>query len=299
MTSFADRLTATAGAVERTLEALLATPADAVLGEPQLWAAMRYATLGGGKRLRAFLAMESAAILGVGDAAALRCAAAIECVHAYSLIHDDLPAMDDDAMRRGKPTTHIAHGEATAILAGDALQALAFQILADPATHADASVRADLTLALATAAGAPGMVGGQAIDMAAEDAGTPFDLPAITRLQAMKTGALFRFAAASGAIVQQDSDARRALEIFSGHFGLAFQIRDDILDQEGDETETGKALRKDADAGKVTFYSLLGATGAHDRAGQEAEAAKAALIPFGNRAVWLRAAADFAVERVK
>ena len=174
-----------------------------------------------------------------------------------------------------------------------------FQILADPATHADGGVRAALCLSLARAAGAPGMVGGQAIDMAAEEAGEPFDLPTITRLQAQKTGALFEFAATVGPVLAGDGAARTAMAAFAGHFGLAFQIRDDILDQEGDEVVAGKALRKDADAGKATFYSLLGASGAHERAAAEAEAAKAALEPFGERAVWLRAAADFAVARVK
>ena len=297
--SFPDRLSEAADAVERTLDDLLTPPAGLAEGEPRLWQAMRYATLDGGKRLRAFLAVESSTILGAGRTGALRAAAAIECVHAYSLIHDDLPAMDDDALRRGKPTTHIAFDEATAILAGDALQAMAFQAVADPATHPDPAVRADLTLALAAAAGAPGMVGGQMIDMAAEAAADPFDLPTITRLQALKTGALFGFAASAGAILTANAEARRALESFARHFGLAFQIRDDILDHEGDEALTGKALRKDADAGKATFYSLLGANGAHARAAEEAGAAKAALAPFGDRAVWLRAAADFAVERNK
>ena len=299
MTTFTARLTETAEAVEETLKMVL-TPAGALSpGEPALWEAMRYATLGGGKRLRAFLVMESAAILEAPRTGALNAAAAIECVHAYSLIHDDLPAMDDDKMRRGKPTTHIAFDEAIAILAGDALQALAFQLTADPKTHPDPAIRADLTLALATAAGGPGMVGGQVIDIAAETAATPFDLTTITRLQALKTGALFGFAASAGAILAGDPASRAALETFARHFGLAFQIRDDILDEEGDEAETGKALRKDAEAGKATFYSLLGADGAHARAAEEAEAAKAVLDRFGERAIWLRQAADFAVARTK
>ena len=299
MTSFAQRLTQTASDVEAVLQDILAPAGATAPGEPRLWEAMRYATLGGGKRLRAFLAVESGQILGADQQGALRAAAAIECVHAYSLIHDDLPAMDDDATRRGKPTTHIAFDEATAILAGDALQALAFQIVADPATHPDPGVRAELTLALATAAGGPGMVGGQMIDIAAETADQPFDLDQITKLQALKTGALFEFAASAGAILTGDDAARTALRTFARHFGLAFQIRDDILDEEGDEAETGKALRKDADAGKATFYSLLGGPGAHARATQEAAAAKVALASFGERAIWLNDAADFAVARTK
>lgn len=299
MSAFTDRLTRTADAVEATLSGLIAAAGPLAAGEPVLWDAMRYATLGGGKRLRAFLVVESAAILDADRSGALRTAAAIECVHAYSLIHDDLPAMDDDAVRRGKPTTHRAFDEATAVLAGDALQALAFQILADPATHPDPGVRAELVFALARAAGAPGMVGGQMIDIAAETAATPFDLATITRLQALKTGALFGFAASAGAILAGDPAARTALETFARHFGLAFQIRDDILDREGDETEIGKALRKDAEAGKATFYSLLGASGAHARASEEVSYAKAALDPFGERALLLCKAADFAVERTR
>ena len=299
MTRFSDRLAETAAAVEAVLDQLLAVGSGLAAGEPQLWEAMRYATLGGGKRLRAFLVVESAAILGAEHDGALRAAAAIECVHAYSLIHDDLPAMDDDATRRGKPTTHIAFDEATAILAGDALQALAFQILADPATHPDPAVRGELVLALARAAGAPGMVGGQAIDIAAETAAEPFDLDTVTRLQALKTGALFGFAASAGAILVGDTTARAALAQFAGHFGLAFQIRDDILDQEGDEVETGKALRKDEAAGKATFYSLLGANGAHARAAKEAAAAARALEMFGEKAYLLRSAAEFAATRTK
>lgn len=299
MPTFTDRLEETAEAVEATLSELLTAAGPLAAGEPVLWQAMRYATLGAGKRLRAFLVVESAAILGADMPGALRAAAAIECVHAYSLIHDDLPAMDDDATRRGKPATHIAFDEATAILAGDALQALAFQVLADPATHPDAAVRAELTLALASAAGAPGMVGGQMIDIAAETATQPADLTLITRLQALKTGALFGFAATAGAILIGDRAAGTALATFASHFGLAFQIRDDILDQEGDEAETGKALRKDAKAGKATFYSLLGAGSAHARAADEVACAKAALDQFGERALWLRQAADFAVTRTR
>lgn len=295
--TFQVRLSEAAAGVEALLAELLDDPANQAPGEARLWEAMRYATLGGGKRLRAFLAVESAAIMGADPATGQRCAAAIECIHAYSLIHDDLPAMDDDATRRGKPTTHIAFDEATAILAGDALQSLAFQILADPETHALPEVRAELVFALAQASGAPGMVGGQAIDMAAEKADQPFELPTISRLQALKTGALFSFAATSGAIAMGDHGARTQLADFAQHFGLAFQIRDDILDREGDAATIGKAVSKDEGAGKATFYSLLGQEQAHFRAREEADAAITALDAFDDRAMWLRAAADFAVTR--
>jgi farnesyl diphosphate synthase len=259
---------------------------------------MRYATLGGGKRLRAFLAVESAALFGVDRASALRAGAAVECVHAYSLVHDDLPSMDDDDLRRGKPTAHRAFDEATAILAGDALQALAFEILADQATHPDPGVRAELCLRLARAAGAPGMVGGQMVDIAAETAAEPFDLPTITRLQALKTGALIRFSAEAGAILGGDAEGRARLSGYAGHLGLAFQIRDDLLDVEGDEGSAGKRLGKDANAGKATFVSLLGVEGARRAARDEVAAAIAALGPLAPRARWLREAAEFAIQRV-
>jgi len=296
--SFRDHLADVAAEVECTLDALLTPPDGLGPGEPRLWEAMRYATLGGGKRLRAFLAVEAAAMFGVARDRALRAGAAAECLHAYSLVHDDLPAMDDDDLRRGKPTTHKAFDEATAILAGDSLQTLAFRILADPATHPDPGVRAELCLGLAEAAGAPGMVGGQMIDIAAESAAAPFDLPTITRLQALKTGALIRFAAESGAILAGDGAARQSLGAFARHLGLAFQIRDDLLDVEGDEAETGKRVHKDAEAGKATFVSHLGLDGARQAAEREARAAQAALAPFGARATWLHQAAEFAIHRV-
>ncbi len=298
MSGFRDHLASVADEVEETLDRLL-TPADALApGEPRLWEAMRHATLGGGKRLRAYLAVEGAAMFGVERAGALRAGAAVECLHAYSLAHDDLPAMDDDDLRRGKPTTHRAFDEATAILAGDALQTLAFEILADPATHADPAVRAELCLGLAGAAGAPGMVGGQMVDIAAETAAGPFDLATITRLQALKTGALIRFAAEAGAILGKDPGARATLADYARHLGLAFQIRDDILDVEGDEGSAGKRLQKDAGAGKATFVSLLGIEGARRAAENEAAAAIAALASFGPRAGRLREAAEFAIQRI-
>lgn len=295
--SFKDHLTAVAGEVEAVLDRLLTPPAGLGPGEPVLWEAMRYATLGGGKRLRAFLAVEGAAILDADRTGALRAGAAVECLHAYSLVHDDLPAMDDDDLRRGKPTAHKAFDEAIAILAGDGLQTLAFEILADPATSANPSVRAELCLGLARAAGAPGMVGGQMIDIAAESAAEPFDLPTITRLQALKTGALIRISAEAGAILAGDAGARQSFADFAQHLGLAFQIRDDLLDVEGDEDVTGKRLHKDADAGKATFVSLLGVEGARKAASDEVEASIAALAGFGDRAKWLQEAAQFAIDR--
>ncbi len=305
MTEFRDHLTRVAEEVEETLDRLLTPHADGrdgrdglAPGEARLWEAMRYATLGGGKRLRAYLAVEGAAMFGVDRAGALRAGAAVECLHAYSLVHDDLPAMDDDDLRRGKPTTHKAFDNATAILAGDALQTLAFEILADPATHPDGAVRAGLCLALARAAGAPGMVGGQMVDIAAESAPAPFDLDTITRLQALKTGALIRFAAEAGGILGGDAAGRAALGRYAGHLGLAFQIRDDLLDVEGDPAAVGKGLQKDANAGKATFVSELGIDGARKAAGAEVEAAMAALTPFGPLARRLREAAEFAIHRV-
>jgi farnesyl diphosphate synthase len=297
---FRDHLVRVAGEVEATLDRLVAPGAGNALapGEPRLWEAMRYATLGGGKRLRAYLAVEAAAMFGVDRAGGLRAGAAVECLHAYSLVHDDLPAMDDDDLRRGKPTAHRAYDDATAILAGDALQTLAFEILAGPATHPDPAVRAELCLGLARAAGAPGMVGGQMVDIAAETAAEPFDLPAITRLQALKTGALIRFSAEAGAILGRDEGARARLAGYATHLGLAFQIRDDLLDVEGDESSAGKRLNKDTVAGKATFVSLLGVDGARRAAEDEIAAATAALAPFGSRARRLREAAEFAIQRV-
>ncbi|MEM9140216.1 MAG: polyprenyl synthetase family protein [Pseudomonadota bacterium] len=296
--NFRDHLASVASDVEQVLDQLLTPPKGLVEGEPVLWEAMRYATLGGGKRLRAFLAVEAAAMFDVPRSGALRAGAAVECLHAYSLVHDDLPAMDDDDLRRGKPTTHKKFDDAIAILAGDALQTLSFEVLADQATHPDRGVRADLCLGLARAAGAPGMVGGQMIDIAAETAGRTLTLAEITRLQAMKTGALIRFAAEAGAILAKDDEARKSLADYAQHLGLAFQIRDDLLDVEGDEAETGKRVQKDADAGKATFVSILGRDGAHKAAADEVAAANAALDPFGARANWLRAAAKFAIDRV-
>lgn len=285
---------------ETALRSLL-PPADAT---PQgvLADAMRHGALSGGKRLRAFLVIETTAMLGGDPVGGDRAAAAIECLHAYSLIHDDLPCMDDDDVRRGEPTVHVKWDYATAVLAGDALQTIAFEILAAPETHQDGAMRADLVLSLARASGPSGMVGGQVIDIAAETAPAPLTLPEIERLQALKTGALIQCAAALGAILGGATPAQRAALIaFACDLGSAFQIQDDILDVEGDAELAGKALRKDADAGKATFVSLLGLEGAKRRAVEVADSAIAHLDAFGPEfgphADNLRAAARYTVSR--
>lgn len=255
--------------------------------------AMAYA-VNGGKRLRAFLVMESARLHGVSDDAALPVAAAVEALHAYSLVHDDLPAMDDDDLRRGQPTVHVKWTDATAILAGDALQTLAFQLLTDPRIGApDAQVR--LVSALAQASGAAGMVWGQALDIAAETAGTPLDLDAITELQGGKTGALIRFAATAGPLIAGDDPA--ALDRYAVALGLAFQIADDILDVTGDEAVTGKRVGKDAGAGKATFVSLLGLDGAQAEARRRVAMGTDALSHYGDAAGNLHDLARFVIER--
>ena len=255
--------------------------------------AMAYA-VNGGKRLRAFLVMESARLHGVSDDAALPVAAAVEALHAYILVHDDLPAMDDDDLRRGQPTVHVKWTDATAILAGDALQTLAFQLLTDPRIGApDAQVR--LVSALAQASGAAGMVWGQALDIAAETAGTPLDLDAITELQGGKTGALIRFAATAGPLIAGDDPA--ALDRYAVALGLAFQIADDILDVTGDEAVTGKRVGKDAGAGKATFVSLLGLDGAQAEARRRVAMGTDALSHYGDAAGNLHDLARFVIER--
>lgn len=293
MSGLAERLEATARAMATTLESLI--PA-ATAPQDRLTDAMRYASLNGGKRLRPFLVMESAGLFDVPDAQATRAAAAVEFIHCYSLVHDDLPAMDDDDLRRGQPTTHIAFDEATAILAGDALLTLAFEVLADPRTAPDGDIRCALVGALARAAGAAGMVGGQMIDLAAEH--TAQDLPAITRLQQLKTGALIRFSCEAGGILGcATADQTRALRRYAEDLGLAFQIADDLLDVEGDVSTVGKGVGKDAAAGKATFVSLLGVEAARRKARELARSAAAHLQPFGARADLLRAAAEFVVDR--
>lgn len=253
--------------------------------------AMRYA-LQGGKRLRALLVIESARLHGLHEPDVMPAAAAVEALHAYSLVHDDLPAMDDDAVRRGQPTVHVKWDDATAILAGDALQTFAFELCCDPILGAR---RVELLAALAKASGAEGMVLGQALDIAAETAAAPLTLEEITGLQAAKTGALISFAATSGAILA-GADTR-ALASYAGALGLAFQIADDILDVAGDPKKAGKKLGKDAAAGKATFVSLLGLDGAKKRAAALIDEAEAALLPYGDRANTLREAARFVISR--
>lgn len=295
--AFLDALSAAAERTHTALDRLIpALPGDG--GDARLVAAMRYAVLNGGKRLRAFLALETAKLFGVEGEGALRAAVSVECLHAYSLVHDDLPSMDDDDLRRGKPTAHIAFDEATAILAGDALQTLAFELLAEPATHEDAGVRCALVLALARASGAAGMVGGQAMDLAAESAPETFPVDEVARLQSMKTGALIVYAAEAGALLGRASAADlERIRLYARDLGLAFQIADDLLDVEGDEALAGKRLHKDAAAGKATFIDVYGLDGARERAAALVDEAAAHLAPFGDRAGMLAEAARFVVER--
>lgn len=264
--------------------------------EARLYEAMRYAALGPGKRLRPFLVLECGRLFGVDRRRLLRASAAIECVHTYSLVHDDLPCMDDDDLRRGRATVHKAFDEATAVLVGDALLTLAFEILADPETHDDPRVRADLVLALSKAAGARGMVGGQMLDLACEN--VEVEERIVTRLQQMKTGALITCACEMGAIMGHASgEAMHAVLGFAHDLGLAFQIADDLLDATGDAAQLGKAVRKDAAAGKATFVALLGVERARAQANLLASQAARHLDHFGERATLLRAVARFVVER--
>jgi farnesyl diphosphate synthase len=286
--SFPALLAADAALIQSRLDLALADKPD----QPVIHA-MRYAAMGG-KRLRGFLVLESARMLGIAPETAISAAAAVEALHAYSLVHDDLPAMDNDDLRRGLPTTHIKWDEATAILAGDALQTLAFELLTDPALGA-ADIRIQLVAGLAKASGSEGMVLGQALDIAAETAATPLTLPEITTLQAGKTGALIRFAAEAGAILAGENPA--PLRAYATALGLAFQIADDILDVTGDATKAGKRLQKDADAGKATFVSLLGLAEARARATSLVDEAAHHLHPYGAAANNLIAAARFAISR--
>jgi farnesyl diphosphate synthase len=258
--------------------------------------AMRYAVLGQGKRLRPFLVVQSARLFGVDDQLSLRVGAAIEALHCYSLVHDDLPAMDNDDLRRGQPTVHRKFDEATAILAGDALLTFAFEVLADEATHTSADVRVKLVAALAKAAGEAGMVGGQMLDIAAEELGFN-SYGDIAAMQARKTGALFRFACEAGAILgERDSGVLRQ---YADHIGLAFQIADDVLDVESSAETLGKATQKDRDKGKATFVDLLGLDGAKVEARRLVEAACGVLEVYGEKAAMLQATARFIVERRK
>lgn len=264
--------------------------------EGRVMDAMRYSVLGGGKRIRPFMVMQAASLFGVAEDRAARVASAVEMVHCYSLVHDDLPAMDDDDLRRGQPTCHKRFDEATAILAGDALLTLAFEVLSDTACHDDPKVRIDLVAALAKASGAHGMVGGQMLDLLAAE--VTLDVPEITRLQRMKTGALIAVSCEAGAILGRASDsARHALHAYAHDLGLAFQIADDLLDVEGTAEEVGKQTGKDADAGKATFVSLLGVDRARDQASMLAAQAADHLDMFGERAVHLRDLAEYVVTR--
>ena len=272
---------------------LLETPGD---GRDQLYAAMRHAAIGGGKRLRPLLTVATARLFGIDPDCALRVGTAIEAIHVYSLIHDDLPCMDDDDLRRGKPTVHKAFGEAAAVLAGDSLHALAFEILADPRTHDDAAVRSDLVAALARASGPSGMAGGQMMDLAAENIAQ--DLPAITRLQQLKTGALIEYSVEAPCIMAGLAPEERiSCRGYARDVGLAFQIADDLIDHEGDGETAGKRVGKDAAAGKATFVSLLGAERARQQAAILVDQAIDHLGAFGEEADLLRAIARFAVER--
>jgi farnesyl diphosphate synthase len=290
-------LTAALTRVAETVETALDTLLPAVdTAEARLIDAMRYSTLGGGKRMRAFLVMETAALFAVSPTSAARVAAAVEMLHAYSLIHDDLPAMDDDDLRRGKPSCHKAFDEATAILAGDALQTRAFEVLAEPDTHSDPLARCELVAALAVAAGARGMCGGQQIDMDAQ--GKVLDGPAVTRLQALKTGRLIQFSAEAGAILGRASvQQRHQLAAFGRDLGAAFQIADDLLDIEGTAEEIGKTAGKDAAAGKATMVAVLGPAMARAHADMLAAQAAGHLESFGERAALLKALAGFVVKR--
>jgi farnesyl diphosphate synthase len=292
MADFESALANGARIVEAKLDVLLPKPEGA---ESKLLEAMRYAVLNGGKRLRGFLALEAGALFGADRDALARAAAAIECVHAYSLVHDDLPAMDDDDLRRGKPTVHKAYDEATAILAGDALLTLAFGLLAAP-EMGDASIRAELVAKLATAAGHAGMVGGQAMDLAFE--GEFPELEDVSQLQRMKTADLIQYSCEAGAIIGKASSAQReAVANYGRNLGLAFQIADDLLDAEGDAAQMGKAARKDAAVHKPTMISVLGLDRARTQAKTLSEQAVRQLDLFGEKADLLRRAAEFAIAR--
>ncbi len=289
----APALKAIAATIDAEFDTLLAVPDDA---RADLYRCMRHAAIGGGKRLRPLLVTATASLFAVDAAAAARVGAAVEAIHIYSLIHDDLPAMDDDDLRHGKPTAHKAFTEATAILAGDCLHALAFEWLADPDVHADPFVRIELIAELARASGPGGMAGGQMMDLAAEH--QTFDLAGVTRLQQMKTGALIAASVEMGAILARvPPEGRTGLRGYAHDLGLAFQIADDLLDAEGDEAAAGKRLRKDEGAGKATFLSLMGPERARAQCRMLVDQAAQHLHSFGREADLLRALARFVVER--
>ncbi len=302
---FKQRLDQAAAETETLLDRLmLPVPLSGEIARPpRLLEVMRYASLGGGKRFRPFLIVETAALFGVDRQRALMVGAALELIHCYSLVHDDLPAMDNDDLRRGRPTAHKAYDEASAILAADAHQTLAFDILSRPETHPDAGIRIALVTALARASGLGGMVGGQILDLAAEgrfDNGAPqkLDEDAIRTLQGMKTGALLRFACVAGAILgKANADQRASLERYGGIIGEAFQIADDILDVEGDTTTVGKATGKDSAANKATLVSMLGVGKAKERLKALVDEAERRLESFGSAADILKSAARFVAER--
>ena len=279
--------------IDAEFDLFLPIPGDS---RRKLVEAMRYAVIGGGKRVRPLLVVSTAEMFGVSRGAALRVACAIEAIHCYSLIHDDLPCMDDDSLRHGKPTLHLAFDEATAVLAGDALHALAFEILADPKTSEDPFIRTELILSLGIASGKDGMAGGQMMDMVAET--EKYDLPEITRLQQLKTGALLAASVEMGAILGRVELTKRAhLSAYARDIGLAFQIVDDLLDVEGDKEKAGKALRKDDEQGKQTFVSLMGVDKAREQARALSEQAVGHLAVHGEKAFMLKAVARYIVER--
>ena len=293
MTDLKQALSNTAEKIEAVLDDIL-SPKGAP--EHRIYSAMRYTTLGGGKRLRPFLVAQSASLFDVAEMNALRTGAALELIHCYSLVHDDLPAMDDDDLRRGKPTVHMAYDEATAILVGDALLTLAFEVAAQPETHDDAEIRIELVDMLARASGARGMVGGQMIDLEAEK--KDLDLEEITLLQQLKTGALIGYGCEAGAILGNASaEQRQALISYASDLGLAFQIADDLLDIEGDADLVGKPTGRDEDAGKATFVTILGPERARAQAGLLSQQAIQHLARFEERADLLREIARFVVER--
>jgi len=281
--------------VDSVFDAFMPVPGDT---RARLVEAMRYAAIGGGKRVRPFLVVSTAELFGVDRSAALRAGTAVEAIHVYSLIHDDLPCMDDDDMRHGKPTVHKVYDDATAVLAGDALHALAFEILADPGTISDPFVRAELIMTLGTASGMNGMAGGQMMDMVADEEGVDYDLHTITRLQQLKTGALLAASVEMGAILGKvPHEGRAHLRAYARDIGLAFQIADDLLDVTGDEQLAGKALRKDERQGKQTFVTLMGVDKAREQARALVDQAIAHLASHGKEADMLRALARFIVER--
>ena len=299
---FQARLSSVADAIEATLDHLLSSQplADEITRPTRLLDAMRYATLGGGKRLRPFLVVETARLFNAEGKGVLRVGAALEMVHCYSLVHDDLPAMDDDELRRGRPTAHKAFGEASAILAGDALLTYAFDILAAPETHPDSGIRADLVLGLARASGLGGMAGGQALDLEAESSADPHITETVLQLQSMKTGALLLYAVEAGAILgRADPEQRIALTRYGKALGAAFQVADDILDAESDSTTLGKAAGKDAGRNKATLVAAMGLEKAKARRDElAAEAADAlAALGLGPRTAILAEAARFTVAR--